>query len=195
MDLILINDNKLKVVLTAEDMTAYALTCETIDYDNTETKRAFWDILDTAKHRTGFDAASDRVFIQVYPSRGGGCELYVTKLHSDRAKSPLPGEHVCRVSRADTSDGLTSEIYAFDSMHSLLCACRLLWEHGAVRSSSAYIAEGGDWYYLRFESRETYPAIAEYGVRHNLLTADTYIAEHCECICKDNAVEILAALA
>ena len=80
MELILINSNKLKIMLTEADMIQYELDFNTINYDNIETRRAFWNILDEAKHRTGFDAASDRIFIQLYPSKEGGCEMYVTKV-------------------------------------------------------------------------------------------------------------------
>ena len=82
MELILINTSKLKIMLTPDDMKRYSLDIDKMNYDNTETRRVFWNILDTAKHETGFDAASDRVCIQVYPSKGGGCEMYVTKLAS-----------------------------------------------------------------------------------------------------------------
>lgn len=84
MELLLISKDKLKVTLSALDMEKYELDCETIDYDSTETRRAFWSILDEAKHKTGFDAASDKVFIQVYPSRAGGCEMFVTRVGEKR---------------------------------------------------------------------------------------------------------------
>jgi negative regulator of genetic competence, sporulation and motility len=80
MELIRIGDSKLKITLTSDDMTQYDLDCDTMDYDNSETRKAFWDILDHAKQITGFDAAGDRVFVQLYPSKKGGCEMYVTKL-------------------------------------------------------------------------------------------------------------------
>ena len=88
MELIRINENKLKIMLSEGDMKQYALDCASLDYDNTETRRAFWSILDEAKHQTGFDAASQRVFVQLYPSKEGGCEMFVTKLGSP----PLPVE-------------------------------------------------------------------------------------------------------
>ena len=93
MELHLIGVNKLKVTLTPDDMSQYALTCDTIDYDNTTTRRAFWDILDKARSRTGFDAASDRVFIQVYPNKSGGGDMYVTKISalSEEQKQSLAG--------------------------------------------------------------------------------------------------------
>ena len=191
MDLILINDNKLKVVLTAEDMTSYALTADTIDYDNTETKRAFWDILDTAKHQTGFDAASDRVFIQVYPSRGGGCELYVTKLHAGQKKSALPRDKVYKVERGEKPRTATY-VFGFETLAALLGACRSL-HGGDPVASAAYIDETTQKYYLITES-EREPRLSEYG-RLQSGAVQTYLAEHGRCLCACNAVEVLASLA
>ena len=91
MELILINEKKLKIMLTPEDMREYEIDCESVDYARAETRRAFWSILDEAKHRTGFDAASERVYIQLYPSREGGCEMFVTRLScaaGESAKRP-----------------------------------------------------------------------------------------------------------
>ena len=92
MELIMISNSKLKIMLTSEDMKEYSLDCNTLSYENTETRRAFWSILDEAKHRTGFDAASERVFVQVYPSKKGGCEMYVTKLGVFSGKKQVHNE-------------------------------------------------------------------------------------------------------
>ena len=70
MELIRISDSKMKIMLSAEDMARYEITAERLNYENTETRRVVWQILDEAKQKTGFDAASDRVLIQVYPSNG-----------------------------------------------------------------------------------------------------------------------------
>ena len=61
LELHLIQNDKLKVLLTPFDMMKYELTCESLDYDNTETRKAIWNILDFAKHETGFDAAIGNV--------------------------------------------------------------------------------------------------------------------------------------
>ncbi len=194
MDLILINEHKLKVVLTAEDMTAYALTCDTIDYDNTETKRAFWDILDTAKHRTGFDAASDRVFIQAYPGRDGGCELYVTKLHRDPSLSPVPADAQCRVAREKRSLYPRCRAFVFVNVRFLLAACRLLRHGGHPGVSSAFTDPDGK-YYLFLECTDVPPAVHEFGSVVSAETVRTYLAEHGKCICEGDAIERLGSLA
>ena len=66
VELKLINENELKITLTSEDMAALDITFEDMNYDdNTGTKRVIWEILDKAKHQTGFDAAGDQILIQV----------------------------------------------------------------------------------------------------------------------------------
>ena len=62
MELIKISDSKLKIALTPTDMEKYSLDIQTMDYDKTETRSAFWQLLDEAKHKTGFDAASEKIF-------------------------------------------------------------------------------------------------------------------------------------
>jgi len=184
MELILINNSKLKVMLTPADMESYAITCDTIDYENTETRRAFWNILDEAKHKTGFDAASDRVFIQVYPSRNGGCEMYVTKLvHND---CPL----TCGI---DVRRAVTMrEIYSFADIDDLLNVCSQLAVNGYIDDSSAFSDENN--YYLILSETGGYSFITEYGERRITNLLEPYLTEHCKCICDGNAVGILSKL-
>ena len=80
MEIIMINENKLKVMLCKEDLSHFELSPEQLDYSNTETKRMFWDVLSRAKHQTGFDTDGQRVLVQLYPSKEGGCEMFVTKI-------------------------------------------------------------------------------------------------------------------
>ena len=40
MELIKISDTKLKIMLSAEDMARYAIASESLNYENTETRRA-----------------------------------------------------------------------------------------------------------------------------------------------------------
>lgn len=185
MELILINESKLKVMLTAADMCRYSITCDTINYDNTETRRAFWNILDEAKHKTGFDAASDKVFIQVYPSRGGGCEMYVTKV----------------LTSADIGDSRISckvrnnfDIYKIESFTTLLETCRQLMLNGYDSRSSAYRDDSKNTYYLFLNDADEYKFLNEYCTRCRSAALEAYIAEHCVELCASNAVGKLAVL-
>ena len=197
MELIRIGDSKLKIMLTAQDMARYAITPEALDYENTETRRAVWQILDEAKQKTGFDAASDRVLIQVYPSRTGGCELYVTKVLPPAAAGNA-GSQAERL-----SDGGKTGLYAFLGLPETLTVCSLLLRAGYSGESAAYEGDDGRYYLVIREKAGNngnpfcfYCLAEEYGEkvsggRQKL----AYIKEHGKCLCPSQAVERLAALA
>ena len=79
MELIMVNSLKLKIILTPEDMRELNITNESLDYGSSATRRAFKSILEKAKSETGFETGNDRVYVQVFPSNDGGCEMFLTK--------------------------------------------------------------------------------------------------------------------
>ncbi len=195
MELLLISDSKLKIMLDGEDMRKYRLDAEKADYDNTQTRRVLWEILDEAKNRTGFDAASDKVLIQLYPSRDGGCELFVTKL------GLLPPLTEKTIARSANVTLLTSRVavYRFALLSELCEIARELSEAGSVRKSDVYLGEDGG-YYLIMEER---------GGKNSKLTEFSYLCEwaqpmpsavaayqreHGVCLCEGDAVGQFAAL-
>lgn len=193
----MISDSKLKIMLTTDDMREYSLDCSTLDYDNTETRKAFWSILDEAKHRTGFDAASEKVFVQVYPSRSGGCEMYVTKLgifsECEYTEGDFPEDDVRirephSVSPKGVNDILRSgfsetgrtayirgreSVYRFTSMEQLLCACRRL-KPLFLGESSVY-SDGRSYYLLLKEKNSANSDIAR--VRSSRMILPEYAEE------------------
>ncbi len=194
MELILINDKKLKIMLTPEDMKEYELDCETVDYTQTETRRAFWNILDEAKHQTGFDAASERVYIQLYPSRTGGCEMYVTKvgLLPTGVRSTQKG--MLRIAQE------RKLAYSFSDMDGLLRVCRQLDGVDCIGGSRAYIDDSGICYlYISgvrgFGIPERLSFVSEFGTSEDPERLSGYIGEHCRCICESDAIKTLSALA
>lgn len=198
MELILISENKLKITLSECDMRQYDLDCDTIDYDNTETRRAFWSILDEAKHKTGFDAASQRVFIQLYPSKEGGCEMYVTKLS---LKALPPPEEASRSPHALLPLSRRTLAFSFDSLELMLSVCRRLCAIDFSGSSEAYRLDCGAYVLMIDEPEENayiglneHSFIDEMGKRENVRSIKLLRHEHASCICGEKAVEILGAL-
>lgn len=80
MELIVISESKLKIMLTAPDMAYYELENTRMDCADAHTRAAFRHIFDDARNRIGFDTQGERLFVQLYASKEGGCEIFVTKL-------------------------------------------------------------------------------------------------------------------
>ena len=191
MELLRIGDNKLKVTLSGEDMEHYRLDSESMDYDTTETRSAFWQILDEAKHKTGFDAGGGRIFVQIYSSRAGGCEMYVTLVGEEEEPQSEPPR-------------IGTAIYCFDTLTVLLEVCRMLDALGYCRESAAYTADG-EYYLLISEARRTgvygsrplgeYDFLEEYGTRLSGGVRLSYLNEHGRCLCDKGAVALFSSLA
>ena len=195
MELILISDSKLKIILTPEDMKKHGINCDDFDYCNTQTRRVFWNILDRAKKKTGFDAASERVYIQFYSSRDGGGEMYVTKIcnldakKEDKSQTQSP-------SKKDKNDFLA---YAFTDIEKLLLVCRILNGKKKKYKSRAYSdADGNCMLFIGLESDGTADAllfIDEFASRTDSSLAFSFANEHYSCICRESAIETLARFA
>lgn len=197
MELIRIGDSKLKVMLSAEDMRHYAIDGDRMDYANTETRRAIWQILDEAKQETGFDAAAGRLLIQAYPMREGGCELYVTRLPHPAAQH---GSEEGGTGEMRETEGM----YAFSSLERLLEACAALQRRTYRGESSAFLGEGEECYLLLQEPVRTGAYIAlgiqgmgtlvEYGCPVRRAIERAYIREHSTLLVQGAAVQTLGAL-
>ena len=209
MELILINASKLKIMLTGDEMKKYDLDTDTIDYDTTATRKAFWSILDDARSETGFDAASDRVFIQLYPSKKGGCEMYVTKLgdiclptRTSKAPHGTPHGNV-KIIPAERHGGGRERLgaYAFETLEALLCVCRRLLSLHWDGESRAYRDYRGKFFLFLSEVYQSVYTpldelsfISEYGTRENAERLRLYISEHATCICNSDAIRQLGVL-
>lgn len=187
MELILISESKLKIMLSADDMELYDITCETIDYDDSFSRRAFWDILSEARDRTGFDAAGEKVYVQVYPSKTGGCEMFVTKLPSDTDESGCARPEI----RTDTRKSAKKCVYRFDSLGNLLLSCREMKNCGFSGVSTAYKDTPNKRFYLVTDTES--PLAGEFFGKQCRINSIYYISEHCKPIC-ENAVSVLGSL-
>ncbi len=192
-----IGEEKLKVMLTPFDMMKYGLTAETLDYENTETRKAIWNILDHAKHETGFDGARGRICIEVFPEKNGGCAIYITRISEEKEEKMKSPEQKERLS-----------VFSFEKAENMLRVCRCLFSRGYKKESHAYYenAERKTSYFLALREEAPSPKektkaprehlfILEFGKRLEGEHMYSYLSEHCTPICTENAVKTLAPLA
>ena len=207
----MISDNKLKVMLCESDLKHFDIKAEQLDYSNTETKRMFWDILNKAKHQTGFDTDGQRVLVQLYPSKEGGCEMFVTKIgvlctgSSDECEK-LINNHCYtekNISSPPKSKKIKSHktlfsVFGFEKTEMMLEVCRRLFSMGYIGESSSYICDNGKKYLFlsdincnEYQHIDEFSFISEYGQIENHETIKHFISEHGKIICSRDAVATL----
>lgn len=208
MEFILIGEDKIKVMLTEEDLEEFELSADELDYANTETKRMFWDVLSRAKARTGFDTDGQKVLVQLYPSKDGGCEIFVTKLGSiykdiddESSVQPVLTESSTqkRKRKNPSSEKAYSAVYSFLNLEDMIRVCRELDRRGYKEESLAYISDARIFYLVLCGSPQEigilgdrYRFIAEFGELENTKAAKQILGEHADPIAKQNAVSTLA---
>ena len=113
MELILISNTKLKIMLDESDMIKYHIGSES-DCAKGSTRRAIRSLLECAKDQIGFNTDGEEIFVQLYTSKKGGCELFITKCLTEaesgeiyeRIKSPLLSDGTSKEHRSKKPLGL-----------------------------------------------------------------------------------------
>ena len=211
MELIVINENQIKLMLTPDDLGRYppdlwiAALLRGILRDAGKTGGEGVPTPLPKGFSDGGNGSAGKLFVQMYPSRSGGCELFVTKIGSptasERPDGPaarnaegerIPAESPSRRS-LPRSLPARRYVYRFGNLSLLLGCCADLLRCLYPGESAAYAETGKRRYYLVL-SEET-PAPGEFLGSRCPDETFFYINEHCSVLCGENAVRKLGELA
>ncbi len=172
----------------------YELDCTLSDHADVMTRSAFREILSDIKQESGFDAKEDKVYIQMYPSKQGGCELFVTKiglLLSEDLPSFEPNPPVPSKKRPPKE---MYSYYLFQDVHTLILLCRRLLTEKHALKCIAFLDECDRWWLCvttGWEQKGVLPHfLSEYGKEMPHEQAMLYLDEHAKQMCS-NAVQQL----
>ena len=191
MELIVISESRIKLMLTKEDMDSY----------KGDTHRVLSRIMEDVRGKCGCGNMNGRLYIQMYQSRSGGCEMFVTKLRENTCGTDEYSMKTLNEKYTPERDRLTAEekyscaVYSFGDIENLLSCCRQVGGMRYGGESAAYVDTDGakKIYYLILEyetciAGENFGKLCPGQIRY-------YINEHCAPFCLKNAVEKLGSLA
>ena len=190
MEWIRISSHKLKIMLSAEDARRYELNCKVGDTADSATQKALRDILTDLRDKANFDAAENKIYVQMFPSKEGGCELFITK--TGTPSQPAIGQ--TGKSFPVSPQRPRRAAFRFESSATLIALCRRLCAH-YEGESEVWLDESGGWWLLLSAAPHSlslgreFPYIAEYGKGWNETAARVRLPEHGRCISKSDAVE------
>ncbi len=175
--------NTVKITLSEEDMREYSLCAESIALRTAQTKRSLARLLEEMNLFAGYKP--ERLFLEAFPKREGGCVLYVSSLGEDfdlPPKDDVPRLYMCMTDKLDT----------------VIKICQGLKQLADNPSASVYLW-GGKYAAVVSafpeSSEKIHHFLAEYGnVSHD--TAEiSLLPEYGTAICINNACEELTRLA
>jgi hypothetical protein len=186
VEFLLVGDSKLKIIMTECEVHDFGLEGE---YSSPGCRRAFWRVLALAEEEVGFRTDGDKLLIQFYPLKAGGCEVFVTKLgllSKDSARMVTDSERVTTLAHKRS-------YYAFDSLDGARALARSLKE--PYPRADLYLTDGAVCYlaveeYTKGGESVEFPVILEFS---RPLTADLeyYITEHLSPVCQGDGIEYL----
>ena len=196
MEWIRISQNKLKIMLSAEDTSRYALNCRDADYADALTREAFRDILNDVQGASGFDTSEDKIYIQMYPSKEGGCELFVTKMGL-LLGDPEPVAKGAEAQTKRTFFKRKRSAFRFERLEHLTALCRRLHSLPFGGESEVWQDEHNGWWLLLTECEATLAEkmigfLREYGKSYPFEDVRSYLPEHAKQICASEAVDTFA---
>lgn len=208
MELIMINDKKMKIMLTEKELYRYNLECGSFSMENEDQRHAFRKVLSDACKMGGFDNRSSRLMVQMYPSKKGGCEIFVTKMEScdHECKKALPPSPIvvgidCNGMPCKADDSFCTECYCFDRFSHLVTVCKQLLICKYSGSSNAYVSPSSTYYLVlsdmqRIGTDKSYDMLSFIGefAKRSDVRALGYIEDHCRSICERDAVSTLGSL-
>ena len=212
MELIRISNQKLKIMLTPTDMMHFDLNSDTFTDDSARMHRAFRHLLEEVRKQTDFDADDTHLSVQYFPSREGGCEMFISQLTAEVPKEhrnfpislPPPSEEKTHLKPIRYQGGSFQRecAYRFETLDRLLLVCKRLCNFGFICTSAAY-KDDREYYFLfltlptrsPFSTPEELDFIVEYGNIENASILRLYIREHAQIICENDALQQLSKLA
>ena len=185
MEYIKIDDEKILLSLSAEDMA---------EYHDSKIK-AIRKIMSDVQRKYGCLKQYGRIFVQIYESKGGGCELFVTKLRERRDTMSAPGQINERM-LTECRNYIIRDVrtvYEFNDMESMLLCCKMLSGSGYSGKSESYADRERGKYYLVINGESSYPAEAMGEICPSAMIS--YLTEHCTKLFGEHAVGVLGRLA
>lgn len=151
MEIEALGSSTIKIALTAEDLEAAEIDYDDIDKDIPETRRFMQSLITAAENKTGLSLSEERLYVEAFGDKEGGCLIYISARHALRRQSrAAERQTVCEIGEkaalkpliselSRRYEGSSTEIYSDGSTYRLIITAmpdewllRLLCEFGEV---------------------------------------------------------------
>jgi adapter protein MecA 1/2 len=204
-----INENKLRVFISFDDLEDRDIDLETFNYNTPETQELFWDLMEQAEAELGFDSMESQLCVEAVTDVDHGFIITITRMDDDGEMGSIQKFIKNRSRRKDpvirkkTAEPASSvAIYCFEDFDAVSGACRRISPLREGSGSSVWSCENN--YYLVLSGMENPSGnqrrfediLSEYGDRvQNTSFFEGYLNEYGICMIPANALERLTGFA
>ncbi|MDQ2086280.1 adaptor protein MecA [Herbivorax sp. ANBcel31] len=147
-----INDNKIKVTISLNDLEERNIDLNSLNYNSPETQELFWDMMEQAEIQFGFTASDSQLCIEAVPDADEGFVILITKMDEDGEFESIHKYIKNRFKKTDLRVKKKTKkvcssivIYAFDDFDNLCLLCNRLYK---TYSGESTLYKLKDVYYI-----------------------------------------------
>ena len=200
----LVNDDKLQIIISKEDMAKHDMQKWDLAPHNPDAQKLFYEILEEAREACGFDVGNNaQLMIEAYPMTGESLLLTVTKLKGGQSRLPfdldIEGLGQALMDELGIEDELPEiqaeeAVYRFETLEDVIQAAHLL---KPSYDGASQLLRYESFYYLVLQEKEWLTdsgtaVLMEFG--DEIRTVSEFFVEHGQMVMAERALEILAAL-
>ena len=135
-----LNENKLKITLSVDDLEERNINLHSFMYNSPESQDLFWELIQTAEKECGFNVDDSMIYVEASTSGGGNFTLLVTKTNEAAPVAPQVSKPKkmskgnFKLKRKSMPLKTKTAIYAFNTFDDIcdfcsICDCSILHEN------------------------------------------------------------------
>lgn len=190
-----LNENKLKITLSIDDLEERNINLHSFMYNTPESQDLFWELIQAAEKECGFNVDDSMIYVEASTSGGGNFTLLVTKTNEaapvvekiSRPKKLTNGNFKLKRKKAPLKP--ESTIYIFESFDDICEFCNLC-DTTILHSNKLFSMDEN--YYLKTDYIP-YNMILEYAsIAKNPSLLEAKLNEYGKVIIEEDALQTLA---
>lgn len=193
MDILRIGKHAVKISLSMDEVQEYKIL-DSEEIESEEVRVAFSRLLLRAKEAVDFSYAGRKIFTEIFPSKDGGCEIFISCISMEAERAVYKDKNQ---STDNKKTKILLSILDFECLENLLFACYRLNELKYKNRSSVYFDNENKRYIMILEDVYIkdikFAFLLEYA-KYIKGSVASYVKEHYKCIIKRDGVKILSAL-
>ncbi len=199
-----INDNKIKVTISKDDLDERNIDLSTLNYNSPATQELFWDMMEQAEIEYGFNSSDSQLCIEATPDSTEGFIITITRIDEDNDFESIQKYIKNRFKKSDLRAKRKNKkiwssvlIYSFSSFEDVLALANKI---SLIYSGESTLYRYKNFYYLiltrySFGSTDTKAieaVMSEFGRRiTNAAFYEGYLNEYGTKIVEYNAFETI----
>ena len=186
-----LNENKLKITLSLDDLKERNIDLQSFIYNSPESQDLFWDMMNEAEREYGFDVNESMIYVEASSNSSGLFTLIVTKtdepnfIGQAKQKANLKKKNF-KLKRKAVNINTPKALYSFESFDDICDFCKTI-DISKAGKNSLYKLDSD--YYLEIENSNFNHIIDFASPAKNYETTIGKINEYGKVIVEENALQ------